>query len=215
MNNLLDFFVDALDFNEGIDFMTILLCVGAYILAFWFAVSVWIYTDARKRYRDIRVSFAIALANFVLGFPALILYLAVRRPFYDDHLDIVDFQDGGVNVPIVNFVGENGIQMSLELNIHPDNDFVDREKSRDMKVDVQWHSKNEDMKKLSDDHVIELQNAREVQRRLNELVTLQDILEGIKVRWQRLLYGTKSIKKVSKKTVKKKSPDKNEGNSTK
>lgn len=146
MGGILNFFVDALDFNEGINFYAIFMCIVIYMVFFWVAVSVWVYTDAKKRYRSPKNAFWIAFAVFILFFPALILYLAVRKPYPEEYMDMLDFNDGGVNVPIVNFVGDKGIQMSFELNIHPDHDFS--KNNNDMKVDVQWKSQNPNMKKI-------------------------------------------------------------------
>ncbi|MBD3362115.1 hypothetical protein GF362_00160 [Candidatus Dojkabacteria bacterium] len=140
--NIFDIIVDALEFNEGVDFINILACVGLYWLFFWFSISVWVFLDARKRYENPRIALLWAFVVFFLFFPALIFYLAVRKSEDPLELDLYE-EAGGVNVPLVNFTGNEGMQMTLELNIQK---MPVSAQPNDMEVDVRWKSKQDKMK---------------------------------------------------------------------
>lgn len=146
MGNIGDWFVDAVALNENLDFGKILVCGLIYMLLFWFAICVWVYNDAKRRYQnsDPRTPLLIATGVFILFFPALVFYLAVRP--HPEDLDWGGYGDGGVNVPIVNFKGEKGIEMTLELNIHPSNENV-QDKPNDMKIDIEWKADRDDLEK--------------------------------------------------------------------
>lgn len=143
----MDFFIDAIEFNKDLPFTQILTCVVIYFVLFWFAVSVWVYRDAQRRYvnSDPRTPILIAFMVFILFFPALVFYLAIRPS--DNDLDFVGYGDGGVNVPIVNFVGKDGISMSLEINIHKSPEQI--KSLNGMRLDVSWDSDNKDMQIVS------------------------------------------------------------------
>lgn len=175
--NIFNIIVDALEFNEGIDFMNLLMCMGLYWILFWFSISVWVFLDARKRYGNPRIAFLWSFIVFFLFFPALIFYLAVRKP--EDLIESPPYNEAGVNVPLVNFVGERGIRMTLELNIYntPEQD----KKLTDMAVDVRWKSKQNKFKVVDDGG--ETKNDKDLKRnnKLNEIIT------GIKRRFKEVI----------------------------
>jgi hypothetical protein len=144
--NIADILVDAVAFNKDFNFGQLLTCTAVYFLLFWLAVSIWVYKDAQRRYvnSDPRTPLLIAIFVFFLFFPALIFYLAVRPT--DNDLDFLGYGDGGVNVPIVNFLGKDGVSMTLELNIHKTPEQLKEMKG--MKIDVKWDSKDEQMAEM-------------------------------------------------------------------
>lgn len=141
MNPFSNLFVDGIDFIQIFSFTNILICLSAYFLLFWLAVTLWVYFDALRRYDNKKTAFFLALAVFILVLPALIFYFAIR-PHIDDTDEMLEYANGGVNVPLVNFVGEKGVQMTLELNIHQN----PIQLPHDMKVDVSWNSIKDEMR---------------------------------------------------------------------
>lgn len=140
MNDFADVIIGIVDLNEKINYNTVLVCLMIYVIIFWGAVSWWVYKDSRERYVTSYVPMLIAILNYLLGIPFLILYLLVR-PIPKDELE--EWQEGGVNVPIVNFKGENGIEMSFELRIHPKK-LAGDSSAAEMKVDVSFESDDSD-----------------------------------------------------------------------
>jgi hypothetical protein len=146
--NIYEVFIDALEKNQEIDFELILRCLGVYFLFFWFSIVFWVYSDAKKRYENQKTAFLIAFAVFVLFFPALIMYIAIRKPLPEDHLDFGDYDmDQGVNVPVVNFKGEDGFSIALELNIRRPSV---SSPEKDMKVTVDWVSADDNFEVKSE-----------------------------------------------------------------
>jgi len=106
-------------------------------------VSIWVFYDAKKRFINRRTAMLIALGNIFFMLPFLLLYL-LFRPIEEDYFG--ESQQGGLNVPIINFIGEDGVAMTLELKIN--NHKIMPENSSEMKVDVSFDSKDENKKIL-------------------------------------------------------------------
>jgi len=102
--------------NENIDYTFLIPLVILYFLIFWVIVSVWVYIDTKKRIRRKRTRVLIFLLNLIFGLPFMLLYL-LARPYDNEEVD--EISGGGVNIPIINFVGKEGIIMALELKISP------------------------------------------------------------------------------------------------
>lgn len=124
--------------NQGVDYSFVIPLIIGYVILFWVIVSVWVYYDAKKRYEGMKMPRLIALGNFVFQVPFLLLYL-LFRPIEEDYAN--EGSQGGVNVPIVNFIGKEGVAMSLELKINhnalmPDN-------ASEMKIDVSFDSQDQ------------------------------------------------------------------------
>ena len=96
--------------NQNVDYSFIIPLVIGYVVIFWVIVSVWVYFDATKLFRPIDEEFA------EMG------------------------GQGGVNVPIVNFIGKDGIAMSLELKIN--HNVLMPENASEMKIDVSFNSQD-------------------------------------------------------------------------
>lgn len=133
-----DFLVNFLQFNESVNFSVVISLVIAYIALFWIIVSVWVYFDAKKRFKEKRIIILISVANFVFQLPFLLLYL-LFRPIEDE--DFENIAQGGVNVPLVNFIGSEGVAMSLELRINQHN--IKPENASEMKIDVSFDSQDQ------------------------------------------------------------------------
>ncbi len=140
MQGLADFIVDFLQLNEEIPFQTIGIGLLIYLFALWFVISIWVYFDALKRYDSQVTAFLFALLVLLLNFPMLIFYFAIRPDITFEDFD--DWEAGGVNVPIVNFMGKQGIEMSFELRINPKK-LRDTNKSPDMNIEIGWDKEDE------------------------------------------------------------------------
>lgn len=102
--------------NENIDYTFLIPLVILYFIIFWLLVSIWVYIDTKKRIKRKRFRILIFLLNLIFGLPFMLLYF-LARPYDNEEVD--EISGGGVNVPIINFVGKEGIVMALELKISP------------------------------------------------------------------------------------------------
>lgn len=112
---MIDIILELIDFNEGVDYAVVTKVIVVYLVLLWFFVSMWVFNDAKYRFNNWVIAIFLALLNLVLSFPFLLIYLLVR-PSQRDDLD--DFnEEGGVNIPIVNFTKDDGVVISLQLKI--------------------------------------------------------------------------------------------------
>jgi len=130
-----DFLLSFLDFNSGVNYGTITFLIVFYVLVLWLIVSIWVYYDAKKRFDNAIIPVVLAVTNFILFFPFLFVYLLIRPVAYDD---FDEWLDGGVNVPLVNFTGDDGVEMSFELKIHPKR--LANNNDSEMKLDISFDS---------------------------------------------------------------------------
>lgn len=140
MQGAADFIVDFLQLNEEIPFQTVFAIILLYIILLWLVISIWVFIDARKRYDNDMTPVLFGFLVFFLNFPMLIFYFAVRPEIRFDDFD--DWEAGGVNVPIVNFMGKDGIEMSFELRVNPKK-IGYTEKKNDMVVEIGWDKQDE------------------------------------------------------------------------
>lgn len=127
--------------NPLIDYQTIFVVIIIYLAALWLMFSWWVYVDAYKRFNhSVPKAFALALVVFVLNFPALIFYLIIRPEDDFMHIDQHGVY-GGVQIPVVNFTGEDG-NVVLSLNLSLNSALA---KNSDMNVDVNWNTDRDDM----------------------------------------------------------------------
>ncbi len=131
----MDFIVDSINFNNQISFLQILYFFLTYLLLFWISIVLWVFQDAISRYDTKSQAVIISVLVFFGFFPGLIFYLAIRPQFRDDHGD--HFDHGMVEVPIVKFVGDDGVAMSFNLQINEK-----AKASSDMNINVDWVSRN-------------------------------------------------------------------------
>jgi hypothetical protein len=109
--------------NSSVDFNQVGMIFIVWILALWLVFCVWVYMDAKKRYKTKNFGFFWAAAVFILNFPALVMYFIVRPENEENH--VIYFANegsqpnGGINVPLINFTGEDGVvQLSLSLSLN-------------------------------------------------------------------------------------------------
>lgn len=110
-----------------------LIVILAYFVALWLMFCLWVFIDASRRYHNVFIALVMTLLVFVFNFPVLIFYLIVRP---EDDYTVVN--DGTVNVPVANFVGDNGevvMSLNLKINGQPSHD-------SNMNVNVDWNGGN-------------------------------------------------------------------------
>ncbi len=139
--------MDALNSILSIDFQKILIFVVIYLLVLWILICVWVYNDAKKRFKTMQLALIFFLLVLFLNFPALIFYLIVRPEAEDEHVFYMHSDEetsslGGVNVPIVNFIGEDGFKISLQLKVANPR----AEKDSNLDINLDWKSNDENMK---------------------------------------------------------------------
>lgn len=141
-----DFLLEFLNFNQNVDFGMVTNVIIAYLALLWVFVSIWVFNDARNRFGNIFVSVLMGLLNLVLFLPFLFIYLLVRPAHREE---IEDWYDGGVNVPLVNFVGDEGVALSIELKVNSKKlaNAIDPE----MKINVSFDSQDENKQLVKSD----------------------------------------------------------------
>lgn len=122
---MVNFILELIDFNEGVDYSIVTKIVLLYLVLLWVFVSIWVFNDAKYRFNSIWVAVVLALLNLLLSFPFLLIYLLIRPSHREDWDDVVD---GGINIPVANFTGKEGVVISLQLKI-------DSKKMLDEKID--------------------------------------------------------------------------------
>ncbi|MEO6728460.1 MAG: hypothetical protein ABIM99_00910 [Candidatus Dojkabacteria bacterium] len=139
--------MDAINSVLSIDFAKIFIFVAIYLLVLWLLICVWVYNDAMKRFKAMHLAIIFFMLCLVLNFPALIFYLIIRPESEEEHVFYMHSDEeasnlGGVNVPIVNFIGEDGFKISLQLKVA--NPKADKDSNLDINLD--WKSNDESMK---------------------------------------------------------------------
>lgn len=153
---------DFISANQGVNYQILLACVGFYLLLFWLAISVWAARDAMRRYDHNSAAVLWFALIFVLNFPALLFYFIVRP---EEPWEASRVHAGGVNVPLVNFVGgENEFVFGLELKI---NGSELTEQVRDMKLTIDWDSVDQ-AKQISSESLVA--EADVAQQKLNRVL---------------------------------------------
>ncbi|MBN1915574.1 hypothetical protein JW796_01080 [Candidatus Dojkabacteria bacterium] len=114
-----DAIIDFINFNEGLNYKIIIFVFIAYVVLLWMVVVFWVYFDAKKRYVNPIHSLVIAIATFFLGIPFVLLYMLIRPDEVFDDEGFLEEPKGGVNIPIVNFTGKEGVEMTLTLSVSP------------------------------------------------------------------------------------------------
>src|SRR5258706_1665730 len=149
---MFNFLINILETN--IDYKTVLTGIFVYLLLLWLMFCFWVFMDSQKRYNNFIVSIVFFLLVLVFNFPALIFYLIIRPEKEEDNIMFLqggDMGQGGVNVPIVNFLGKDGIELSLQLKISNKSTVM----NPNLKVNVDWESSdsNFELKGMSNDEV--------------------------------------------------------------
>lgn len=150
--------------NSTIDFSQVGTILGLWILALWAVFCFWVFTDANKRYKHRKWGLFWFIVVLILNFPALVLYFIVRPENEENHVIYLGNEGsntlGGINVPLINFTGEDGVvQLSLSLSLNKNigenvqfdlkvND-TDKYKVQEKQVSVEVETKGVEAKDLS------------------------------------------------------------------
>lgn len=122
-----------------IEYKNIFFYVVLYLCSLWLLFAIWVYFDAKKRFEGNLLPALLAFVVFVLNFPALMFYLIIRPEDEDDFM-FVDpaghhHARGGVDVPLVNFVGKQGeVELSLYMKVSKSKPTHDE----DMKINIDF-----------------------------------------------------------------------------
>src|SRR3989344_1403773 len=171
--------LDLNKFNESINYSSIITVIVMYLVFFWGAISVWVFVDSRKRLRNPLLPFLLALINFLLLPPFLILYFLLRPELKEEYND---FNEGGVNIPIVNFMGKDReVALSFELRINSRE--LAAKNDTEMRIDINFDS-NDPSKVLNVVSAKTLESAQQADTEARR--SLSDSLRG-------KLAGLKSI----------------------
>lgn len=134
---MVNFLLELIDFNEGVDYAFVSKIVVIYLVLLWVFVSVWVFNDAKYRFNNILLAIALGVLNLILSFPFLLIYLLIRPSHREDWDEYGE--DGGINIPLVNFTDKEGIAISLHLKIDSKK-LTDQ--SSDYKLDVSLNRDN-------------------------------------------------------------------------
>lgn len=182
---MVDFLLDLLDFNEGVDYSIVSKIIVGYLILLWVFVSIWVFNDAKKRFNKVWIALILGLLNLVLSFPFLLIYLLIRPSHKEDWEEFSD--EGGINIPIVNFSGEDGVVISLQLKINSDKL---SNKETEYKLDVSLNADEDDSEPevfpVSEKITIESDNTSKQERKGL----------GLKVRSKKIIHAI-SIKKTN------------------
>jgi len=133
---MVDFFLNLVKVNEGIDYaFWISICV-AYFFIIWFIVCIWVFSDARRRYENTIHSVLFFLFTLLFGPPALIFYIMIRpeHTLEEDYLINLALSGERELKPIY-FDGEHGFDIAINLSVQPKTEASDNHK---MNMSIQW-----------------------------------------------------------------------------
>ncbi len=137
-----DYILDLLNANETVNYSLILSFVAAYIIFMWFIVSIWLLTDARKRYKSGIQPILYAIFVLFFGPPALIFYIMIRPEHTLDEDYYINLALSGEKQsrPIY-FDGERGFDINVNLSVQPKETSEDNKHK--MNVEVSWMPKED------------------------------------------------------------------------
>lgn len=136
---MVDFVLDLIDLNEGVDYAVVTQIIIGYLVLLWIFVSIWVFNDAKQRFGKVWIAVLLGVMNLILSFPFLLIYLLIRPSHKDDWEEFGE--EGGINIPVVNFSGEDGVVISLQLKINSDKL---SDKDTEYKLDVSLNTENDD-----------------------------------------------------------------------
>lgn len=116
----MNFVLDLLKVNEGLNYGLIAAIILSYLFFIWFIVSLWVFVDARKRYKHLATPFLFMILSLFLGLPFLIFYIMARpeHTLEEDYYVNLALSGEKELKPIV-FDGEKGFEISLNLSVQP------------------------------------------------------------------------------------------------
>lgn len=154
----MDFLMNILESN--LNYGSIISIFLLYIFLIWLMLCVWVFIDAKKRYGKLWVAIGLFFLVLILNLPALVFYLIIRPDNEEDNVLYLHSEDGasnsgGVNVPIVNFTGQDGFVISLQLKVANTNAQADLS-GNNMNINVEFNSQNESMKVVQTPKAVEV-----------------------------------------------------------
>lgn len=126
-----------------INYQGVLIFLVLYFAAMWLMFCLWVFLDAFKRYNSLVMPVIFTLVVLPFNIPGFILYLIARpeEEYVGSHDHSTAFA-GGVEVPLVKYVGEDGkIKMAINLELDPNMVTT----ASDMDVNVAWTSQKSNM----------------------------------------------------------------------
>ena len=196
----MDFLVNILETN--INYSSILVIIFIYILLLWLMFSLWVGVDAKKRYKNTAIALGFSLLVLVLNIPALIFYLIIRPENDEDNVLYLHSDDNttsGVNVPIINFKGEDGFVLSLQLKVG-NIENSEKKSKNNMNINVEFDSDNEKMEKTN--IKANTVDERKVENKIEKTSKGKEVIEKIKLKLNRLIEKSKSFLRKTKNNVK-------------
>lgn len=156
----MDFIFDLLESN--VNYNSIIVVIGIYFLLIWLMVAFWVFNDAKKRYKGSTLPIIFGLLVLILNIPALFFYIIIRPEKDEDNILYLHSEESGmsgVNVPIVNFTGDNGFVISLQLKVGNTSNTSSTGESN-MNINVDWDTKDPKMATGERKDVITVENPK-------------------------------------------------------
>ncbi|MBP9758077.1 hypothetical protein KBD45_00140 [Candidatus Dojkabacteria bacterium] len=167
---------ETLNMNQIINFQTVIACFGIYVFLFWFMVGLWVFFDAKKRYRSKYLALLISGCVFLFSFPVLILYLLLRKENYESEgVPNISYEIDNLHIPTVplaDFVQNGEVKFRVEISIVPINKLEvtkqnNQTKTKDIKIDL-LESVEENLKEGSDVD-------KKIKKNINKLLNLLNV----------------------------------------
>ena len=131
-----NFLLDLVQVNETIDYTLIISLILSYLFLLWFIITIWVFFDAKKRYRKLLMNILIWLFIFAFGPPALIFYILVRPEHTLEEEDIMNMALSGERaMKPIHFDGNRGFEISMNFSVQPKQVASDQHK---MLMNVEW-----------------------------------------------------------------------------
>ncbi|RMD77644.1 hypothetical protein D6810_00450 [Candidatus Dojkabacteria bacterium] len=190
-----NFLLKALEGDFGSSLFNILV---VYIISIWFLLCFWVFRDAKKRYSSLTLAILFSLLVLLLNIPALIFYLIVRPESESDYLLVLGDRNvknefDGVNIPIVKFTGEDGV--NIVLNIRVDNGKTENKKlpkvamnleiaegDSDFEIEKDLPNLSKDLPNLSDDTEKRGVSKRHVHKIFESVPRILQTVKGTSIR---------------------------------
>ncbi len=190
---MFNFLINILESN--IDYKTVLVLLFFYLGVLWLLFCFWVFLDSQRRYHKFYLAVFFFIVVLLFNFPALIFYFIIRPEKEEENVLYVnhDHELAGVNVPVVNFIGKDGLELSLQIKI---NKTVE---NADMKVNVDWvKEENEEYtsKKVLDTNTKEIESKNSTDVVANKVSSkARGLLSNVKNKGKSFLGEFKSYSK--------------------
>ncbi|MBN2015714.1 hypothetical protein JW766_02685 [Candidatus Dojkabacteria bacterium] len=115
-----DFLLDLVQANESVNYAFILAVVASYVFLIWFVICIWVFFDARKRFRSVITSILLSVFSLLFGPPALIFYIMIRpeHTLEEEYYMNLALTGERETRPIY-FEGEQGFEIAFSVSVQP------------------------------------------------------------------------------------------------